>query len=184
MKVSEDELAAGFQHTIHVVDEFDDEIVVEVVDEADAVDQVLRREVQVLPAGREIDQIGVDGADVALAFELLGLVAHEGQRLKIDVDERRFQIVGIVERFEGVEDLLRRPACETGDKSPFLGALLDGTLDFVRKQAATVADGLGGRLVQETLLSLAHGDSVALSQSRVLHSSDGFAFSCGQLGVA
>jgi len=149
MKVSQDQLAARFQQTVHVVDEFDDETVVEVVDEADAVDQVLRREVQFRAAGREIDQIGVDGTDVSLAFEFLGLVADERQCLKVDIDERCFEVVGIIECIECVEDLLGRPAGETGDKSPFLGALLDSTLDFVRKQAATVADGLGGRLVQE-----------------------------------
>ena len=90
---------------MHPVDERHREIVAEAVDQAGAVDQVLGGEVELLLAGREIDQVGVEGADPIGDALLPGARLHVGQGLAVDVDAAHLQAAAIVGPIEHVEDL-------------------------------------------------------------------------------
>ncbi len=85
------------------VEESHDETVVEVVDEPDAVDEVLRRNLEPAASHGQIDQIRVVELDLAAKLVLGQAVGNERERLQIDVDEVRLQLIGFLDGREGVE---------------------------------------------------------------------------------
>jgi len=73
--VAQEYASSGPQHPMDVVQQFDNELVVEIVDQSHAVDEVLRRKVELLFAHCKVDQIALHEIDLMLQTQLVAPVS-------------------------------------------------------------------------------------------------------------
>ena len=147
VEIAEDHAAARAQLVICPIDERDRQLVAQIVDEIDAVDQVLGRQLQLLPAGGELDQVCLQRSHLLAERLLLALRTDVGQRLPVDIDAADDEAPLVVGLFEHVEDLARRTAGEAGNVE-FLGRRTVGRQDLRCQEAPPIANGLGRRQIQ------------------------------------
>ena len=116
VEVAEDDAAAGAQLVVGPIDQRDRQLVAQVVDEVDGVDQVLGRQLQLLPAGGEMDQVAVQRADLVAELLAPGRCAatwvSASRSTSMQLTCRRALVVGFLEH---VEHLARRTAGEARD---------------------------------------------------------------------
>ncbi len=74
-----DEGRKKLKQALDVVDQPEDQFVVEVVDQTDAVNKVLWRQVKLVPSKGKVDEIGTDRVDVILKSVFLGSVRDKCQ---------------------------------------------------------------------------------------------------------
>src|SRR4051794_18417781 len=92
MKISQDDAPAWPQTIKNPVEQFDDEFVIEIIDQTDAIDQILWGQFQFLTAGGQIDQIGMFHANVE--FLTANSCLEQRQGFLVNVESRELQCVG------------------------------------------------------------------------------------------
>jgi hypothetical protein len=149
VEVAEDDPSARLEHPVGPVHQLHDELIGEVVDEADAVDEVLGRDVEGAAAGREVDQVLVLEREHLLEPALVAPIGDERQGLQVDVDPGGVQAVRVRQALVDVEQLLGRAAGEAHDAGGAVRVCVEGRLDLGRQQAAPVLHGDRRRHVEE-----------------------------------
>ena len=110
MEIAEDHATTRPQLVVGPIDQRDGQLVAQVVDEIHGIDQVLRRKLQLLPAGSELDQIRLQRSHVLAERALLHLRTDVGQRLPIDIDAADGEAPLVVGFLAYVKNLARRSA--------------------------------------------------------------------------
>src|SRR5215212_6584309 len=74
---------------VNVVQKLDHKLIAEIVDQSDAVDQILVAKIDSFFFRYEINEVGVDQSHLLLQSGLISPLSHKRQRLKVDVNQRR-----------------------------------------------------------------------------------------------
>src|SRR5215212_7149216 len=89
MEIAKNDFASRQQCFVNVVQKLDHKLVAEIVDQSDAVDQILVAKIDSFFFRYEVNEIRVDQSHLLLQSSLISPLSRERQRLKIDVNQRR-----------------------------------------------------------------------------------------------
>src|SRR5262249_38486975 len=166
VKVAEDDAPTRTQLGVDEVEQLHDERVVEVIDEPDAVGEILWWKVELLPSGCEIDEVGVLHPYPGLQLAAISLVTDEGERLQIDVETSRGKLTRIRELRENIEQLPRGTACHAQHVGRLV-ALDERLHDLLDEQPTPVAHRLRCVHVEEAAVEQRAQPSRAVGLSLV-----------------
>ncbi len=115
MEIAEYDAPPWSEHTVYIIERLFDQLVVQIVDQSDAVDEMLRWKLEFSPSQDERYQVLVPQCNLSCESLLRAEFVHVGECLDVDVKQGHAQASLVVDPGVGVEDLRRRAAGQAQD---------------------------------------------------------------------
>ncbi len=106
MEVPDDDSSAGGKDAVRIGERLLDKLVVEIVDQSDAVHKLLRRQVHLHPAKDQGDQVLVAEYDLPVQPALGPEFVDVSQGLNVDVEQRDLETALVLQRGECIDTAL------------------------------------------------------------------------------
>src|SRR5829696_9062040 len=123
IEIAEQRFATWGERVVHPVQKLNDQFILEVVDQPDRVDQVLRRKRRSAASHGQQDQVFLQQMNVLLDAALFRLAIHGRQCLKVEIQAVNRHALRIFNSLEQVEHLAGGSTREAGNVDFLFGRL-------------------------------------------------------------